>query len=118
MAIAGVGVAGVVTIAVAGVAWVVVARSQKGVAIIPVATEEVLALQEDDIQMNIRDIIVTCNPILRLFSGLTLTLLASASASASASGAGAARAMARRAEAMTMKNFILIRVVVVVAGCR
>ena len=51
--IAGVGVAGVVAIVVAGVAGVVVASSQKRVAIIPVATEEVLALQEDDININI-----------------------------------------------------------------
>ena len=46
MAIAGVGVAGVVAIVVAGVAGVVVASSQQGVAIIPVATEEVFALQK------------------------------------------------------------------------
>ena len=51
--IAGVGVAGVVAIAVAGVAGVVVASSQKGVAIIPVTAEEVLALQKDDIIINI-----------------------------------------------------------------
>ena len=53
MTIAGVGVAGVVAIVVAGVAGVVVAGSQQGVAIIPVATEEVFALQNDDIKMNI-----------------------------------------------------------------
>ena len=61
VAIGGVGVAGVVTIAVAGVAGVVVARTQKGVAVIPVATEEVLALQKDDIYFNMREVIVTCN---------------------------------------------------------
>ena len=46
MAIAGVGVAGVVAVVVAGVAGVVVASSQQGVAIIPVATEEVFALHK------------------------------------------------------------------------
>ena len=43
------------------VAGVVVTRSQKGVAVIPVATEEVLALQKDDIYFNMREVIVTCN---------------------------------------------------------
>ena len=53
--VAGVGVAGVVTVAVAGVAGVVVAGSQQRVAIVSVATEEVLALQnDDDIKMNIQ----------------------------------------------------------------
>ena len=48
VAVAGVGVAGVVTVVVAGVAGVVVAGSQQRVAIVSVATEEVLALQDDD----------------------------------------------------------------------
>ena len=63
MTIAGVGVAGVVAIAVAGVAGVVVASPEKGVAIIPVATEEVLALQEDDININIGNTSIKCNHI-------------------------------------------------------
>ena len=53
--VAGVGVAGVVTVAVAGVAGVVVAGSQERIAIVSVATKEVLALQnDDDIKMNIQ----------------------------------------------------------------
>ena len=117
VAVAGVGVAGVVTVGVAGVAGVVVAGSKQRVAIVSVATEEMLVLQDDDdIKMNILEIDAKCIMIFHLMisSDLTLTLLASATASAS--GAGAARATARRAEARTMKNFILIRVVVVV-GC-
>ena len=73
VAVAGVGVAGVVTVAVAGVAGVVVAGSQQRVAIVSVATEEVLALQnDDDIKMNIQ--YIKCNMHLYLESIFLLIL--------------------------------------------